>query len=193
MAGIIIGAFGYQRSGKTLLAYLLANHFYNCGMDVFTNMDVPHFNTISALTDLPFDNNQKVLLLDECYYFLDSRNWKNNTDSSIFFNTIGKQNILLLITSVDPDTVELRIRNQMNYVFLVKSDKDFIYYKIIDVQRNKHNVFTLKKSQEFFDTLKYDTNQVPGYVDCSLKDFRQKVNAFNNNKNNLSVKRSVEL
>lgn len=182
MAGIIVGYFGFQRSGKTMKAYLDAERYRKQGMEVYSNMNVPEWNKIQSLTDLPFNHDPKVLLLDEAYYFLDSRNWKNNTDATIFFNTIGKQNVLMLLTAIDPGTIELRLRNQMNFVHLVKSDKRFIYYKMLDVIRGHERVFTLEKTQQLFDSLTYDTNQVPDIVDCSLKDFRKKVDEYYNNK-----------
>lgn len=180
MAGIIVGYFGFQRSGKTLKAYLDAETYRKSGLPVYSNMNVEDWTKIYSLTDIPFDFKPKVLLLDEAYYFMDSRNWKNNTDSTIFFNTIGKQNILLLLTAVDPGTIELRLRSQMNYVYLVKSDNKCIYYKLIDVIRNKSRNFYIEKTNSLFDSLNYDTQQVPDIVDCSLKDFRLKVNTFYN-------------
>lgn len=182
MAGIIVGYFGFQRSGKTMKAYLDAERYRKQGMEVYSNMNVPEWNKIQSLSDLPFNHEPKVLLLDEAYYFLDSRNWKNNTDATIFFNTIGKQNVLMLLTAVDPGTIELRLRNQVNFVHLVKSDQRFIYYKMMDVVRGHERVFTLEKTQQLFDSLTYDTNQVPDIVDCSLKDFRKKVDEYYNNK-----------
>jgi len=175
MAGIIVGAYGYQRSGKTLIAYMLADEYYHKGCEVYTNMEVEGWKKINSLTDIPFNYKPKVLLLDEVYYFMDSRNWKNNTDASIFFNTIGKQNILLLLTAISPDMVEMRLREQHNYMFLVKSDKYFIYYKLLDVVRKKEREFILPKSEELFKKLRYNTNQIPDLVDCSLKDFARKV------------------
>jgi hypothetical protein len=187
MAGIIVGYFGFQRSGKTLKAYLDAERYRRQGLEVYSNMLVPNWNKIDSLTDLPFNHDPKVLLLDEAYYFLDSRNWKNNTDSTVFFNTIGKQNVLMLLTAIDPGTIELRLRNQMNFVHLVKSDQKFIYYKMIDVIRGREKVFSLQKTQGLFDSLTYDTKQVPDIVDCSLKDFGKRVNEFyNSNNNNLN-------
>ncbi|PNT90889.1 hypothetical protein [Clostridium thermosuccinogenes] len=178
MAGIIVGYFGFQRSGKTLKAYLDAESYRQKGIEVYSNMDVPGWNKLTSLTDIPFNTQPKVVLLDEAYYFLDSRNWKNNTDSTIFFNTIGKQNILLLLTAIDPGTIELRLRNQMNYVYLVKSDKRYIYYKLIDVIRQKEKIYILEKTKELFNSITYDTNQVPDIVDCSLKDFKKKVDEY---------------
>jgi hypothetical protein len=188
MAGIIVGYFGFQRSGKTLKAYLDAESYRRQGLEVYSNMNVPNWNKISSLTDLPFNHDPKVLLLDEAYYFMDSRNWKNNTDSTIFFNTIGKQNILMLLTAIEPGTIELRLRNQMNFVHLVKSDQRFIYYKLIDVIRGRERIISLQKTQELFDSLTYDTKQVPDIVDCSLKDFRRKVDEYYAS-NNISNRR----
>lgn len=175
MAGIIVGAYGYQRSGKTLIAYMMADEYYRMGCEVYSNMEVEGWNKINSLTDIPFNYKPKVLLLDEVYYFMDSRNWKNNTDASIFFNTIGKQNILLLLTAISPDMVEMRLRDQHNYMYLVKSDKNFIYYKLLDVVRRREREFMLPKNDELFKRLRYNTNQIPDLVDCSLKDFARKV------------------
>ena len=175
MAGIIVGAYGYQRSGKTLIAYMMADEYYRMGCEVYSNMEVEGWNKINSLTDIPFNYKPKVLLLDEVYYFMDSRNWKSNTDASIFFNTIGKQNILLLLTAISPDMVEMRLRDQHNYMILVKSDKHFIYYKLLDVVRRRQREFMLPKTDDLFKRLRYDTQQIPDLVDCSLKDFARKV------------------
>ena len=178
MPGIIVGYFGYQRSGKTLKAFLDAEAYRKQGIPVYSNMTVPGWQKLQALIDLPFNHEPKVLLLDEAYYFLDSRNWSNNTDATIFFNTIGKQNVLLLLTAVDPGTIELRLRNQMNYVYLVKKDEQRIYYRVIDPVRNRKRDFYIVRSPELFKGLTFDTNQVPDLVDCNLKDFRKKVDEF---------------
>lgn len=191
MAGIIIGYVGYQRSGKTLRAYLDAERYRAKGCQVYSNMTVPGWHKLTSLTDLPFDYSPKVLLLDEAYSFMDSRNWQNFDDATIFFNTIGKQNILLLFTCVSLDELEKRVRGKMNYCYLVKSDSDFIYYKIIDVVRHKSKVEVMRKEQSLFDRLRYDTSQVPDLVDCSLKNFRTKVNEYQNAKTENVMKRRV--
>ncbi|NLK93379.1 MAG: AAA family ATPase [Bacteroidales bacterium] len=179
MSGCIIGNFGFQRSGKTLLAYLIAEGYRKGeGIPVYSNMYVRDWVKIKSLTDLPFNHEPKVLLLDEAYYFMDSRNWQDNTESTIFFNTIGKQNILLIITAISPDMIEKRLRSQMNYVYLVKSDKNYIYYRMLDSVRKKYNDFSIKKCDELFSGLTYDTKQVPDIVDCSLKNFTDRVKEF---------------
>ena len=102
MPGLIVGAYGYQRSGKTLIAFLLAEKYYKLGIPVYTNMLVDGYIHIEKLDDIPVNNTPKVLLLDEVQYFLDSRTWNDNQESSIFFNSICKMNVLLLLTTFHP-------------------------------------------------------------------------------------------
>jgi hypothetical protein len=131
MPGCILGCYGYQRSGKTLFAYIIAESFKNrYDIPVFSNMHVDGWTTISALSDIPQDKKPKVLVLDEVYFFMDSRTWQQNTQASIFFNTLGKQNIFLIMTAIDPAEVEIRLRKQHNYMCLCKSNEDYIYCRI---------------------------------------------------------------
>lgn len=179
MPGCITGFYGFQRSGKTLLAYLLSDFYHRkFNIPVYTNMVVPGYITINSLKDIPLDFNPKILLLDEVYYFMDSRSWKDNTSSSIFFNTIGKQNILLFLTAINPEMVDKRLRDQHNYMFFVKSDDKTIYYKVLDIQRNKSSQFSVQKTDSLFSKLKYDTLQVPDYINTDFSFLKNN----NNNK-----------
>ncbi|MBP3284975.1 MAG: hypothetical protein J6M02_05705 [Clostridia bacterium] len=172
MAGLIVGFYGYQRSGKTLLSVIIARTLHEqYGVQVYTNMNVEDFIHIKSLSEVPFDYEPKILLLDEVYYFMDSRLWKNNSESSIFFNTLGKQNVLFLFTAISPDMVEKRIRNQQNYFFISKGDETRITYKMVDVQRQRSRVFKMEKNQKIYDFANYATQQVPDFVDCDV-DFK---------------------
>ena len=181
MAGIIIGAYGYQRSGKSLITHLIAEKYYKMGIKVYSNVIVKGYKLIERLDDIPINNEPKILWLDEVQYFLDSRTWQDNKDSSIFFNSIGKLNIMLLLTTIHPDMVEKRLRQQHNYVIIVKSDSKNIYYRVKDNVRNVYKDFVLIKNKELFDKVRYDSRQVPNYVDCNLKRFNEKVRQFNIN------------
>lgn len=164
MAGIIVGIFGLQRSGKSLMAYMLSDLCYKKGLSVYTNVDCDKFNKISKLSDLEINSKNKVLWLDETQYYLDSRTWKDNTESSIFFNSIGKQNILLIMTTIRPDMLEKRIREQQNYMIFAANIGDYFKYRVIDVYREKRKDFYLKKNDDLFKKLKYDSSSVPDYV-----------------------------
>lgn len=179
MAGCIVMFCGLQRSGKTLLAYMVAEQYHQLGVPVYSNMDVEGWQKLRSLAELPFNFEPKVLLLDEAYFFLDSRQWKDNTDASIFFNTLGKQNVLLLLTSISPDMVDKRIRQQLNYCFLAKGDSQRITYKFIDPARRRSRVFVVPKTPRLFAGLRYDTQQIPDIVTVDVRSFVSKVRRFN--------------
>lgn len=197
MSGLIVGLYGFQRSGKTLLAFLLAEGYFKRGIPVYTNMDVPGYTHIESISELPLSYEPKVLLLDEAYFFLDSRMWQDNTAASIFFNTIGKQNILLILTAIEPGMIEGRLRRQHNYLFLVKADKNLIYYKCFNVVKREFKVFTLIKNESLFSQCRYNTKQVPDFVDFQLTDFAERIKEWNGKNrlknNNIKNKRSVVL
>ena len=179
MAGCIMGAYGYQRSGKTMLMYLKAEQYRKMGCKVYSNMIVPEWNKIERLVDLPFDFEPKVLLLDEAYFFLDSREFQDNTKATIFFNTIGKTNTLLMVTAVDPMTIEKRLRNQHNFMFIAKKDNRYINYLALDVVRQTRRVIKIPLTEELYSSVTYDHLQIPDIVDCKLDGFVEKVREFN--------------
>ena len=175
MAGKIVGFFGFQRSGKTLLASILAEHLRQTHeIPVYTNMSVENWTSIKSISDIPFDFEPKTVLVDEIYFSLDSRAWKDNTSSSIFLNTIGKQNILFMYTAISPDMVEMRLREQTELIFIAKNiTEEFIEYMVIDTYRKTSNSILLKKNENVFNYVKYDTLQVPNLVkfDIDYKKF----------------------
>ncbi len=192
MPGCIVGSYGYQRSGKTLLMYLKAEQYKQRGCEIYSNMIVPGWNKIEALTDLPFDFKPKVLLLDEIYFYLDSREFQDNTKATIFFNTLGKTNTLLMVTAVDPGTIEKRIRNQHAYMFIAKKNNNIIHYKCMDVVRQKTQIIRIKADEELYSKLKYDHQQIPDMVDCKLDGFVEKVREFNKQRYNQPQENKIE-
>lgn len=175
MSGKIVGFYGFQRSGKTLLASILAEYLrQSYGIPVYTNMSVEGWTTITSISEIPFNFESKIVLLDEIYFSLDSRAWKDNATSSIFLNTIGKQEILFLYTAISPDMVEMRLRDQTELMFIAKNiNSDFIEYMVIDTYRKSSNFIQLKKTDKVFNFVNYDTKQVPGLVkfDIDYKKF----------------------
>ena len=192
MAGKIVGFFGFQRSGKTLLASIFAEHLrQSYGIPVYTNMSVENWTTIRSISEIPFNFESKIVLLDEIYFSLDSRAWKDNATSSIFLNTIGKQEILFLYTAISPDMVEMRLRDQTELMFIAKNIKsDYIEYMVIDTYRKSSNFIALRKTDEIFNYVKYDTKQVPGLVKFDINyekffDLERKDEKWNSNVKNV--------
>lgn len=173
MAGKIVGFCGLQRQGKTLGAVFLALKLKEkFGIPVFTNMFIPGCKTVTSINEIPFDYQPKVFLVDELYFSLDSRAWKDNTACSIFINTIGKQNILFLYTAISPDMVEMRIRKQTEFMVFAKKHKGFIEYGILDCYRNKMENYILQLNDDLFNFCTYDTSQVPDLVNFNV-DFNK--------------------
>lgn len=178
MAGLIIGAQGPQRSGKTLLMYLIANKIslqYN--IKVYSNIITKDENWIfiNNLSEFPFNFEPKILFIDEVYNGADAMNYKDLSSISIFINTLGKQNVLFLFTTIDFEMVYNRIRNQLFYAIFVKSDSENIYYRTLDVNSLIQSDFTIRKCPELFKDVNYDTNYVPIDFNWSMEQFQTKL------------------
>lgn len=187
MPGAILGVYGQQRSGKTLIAYKLAKSLqkaaYNDGYNlrVYTNLFCPedkNFIYVNSLDELPLDLEPKIVLIDEIYNGCDAQDYRKLKDIAIFINTLGKQNCLFIFTSIDAQMVYNRIRNQMNIVILVKSNKTHIHYKLVEMSSGKECDFCLEKNEQLFQDVKYDTNFIPLDFDWSMVSWREKLKTF---------------
>ncbi len=187
MPGIIIGLFGQQRSGKTLLAYKMAKHIYEecCkqGEDipVFTNLYCPkdeNFKYVNSVTELPLDLKPKIVLIDEIYNGCDAQDYRKLKEISIYINTLGKQNCLFLFTSIGAEMVYNRLRSQMNLAVLVKADSANIYYKLIHMISLKEFNYVVPKVPSLFENVNYDTSFIPLDFDWSMKGWKTKLNRF---------------
>lgn len=170
---MIVGVYGYQRSGKTLLAMILARRIAAAfGVEIYSNMVAAETHLIERLTDIPLDGRPKILLLDEVNFMVDSRSFRTNIEFTLFLNTLGKQRILLLVTAIHPGMVELRLRQQHNYVFVARGGERVFEYLCFDAVRGRRSVVTLPRSAETFAEANYDSHLVfPNLVEFNVSDF----------------------
>lgn len=186
MSGAILGIFGKQRSGKTLLSYLIAssickqsqksNESIRCYSNLYcTDLD---FKYIDSISDIPLDLEPKIVLVDEIYNGCDAQDYKKLKDISIYINTIGKQNCLFIFTSIDASMVYNRIRNQLDMCVLVKGYPERIDYKIINFNNYSEKLFTIEKNKELFQNLKYDTNFIPKEFDWKMDKWNRKLDEY---------------
>lgn len=159
---------GLQRSGKTALAVYICRKLKEQGYFVYTNMVVDGFITIKNITEVPPNS---VLLLDELPNLMDSRNYKNFTDITIWFNTLRKRNIHFICTSIRPEMVDLRVRQQLEYVIYSRGDNLYLNYRCVDIQSKNFKDFNIKKNIEFFSYLNYNTKQIPNMICMDVKDW----------------------
>ena len=172
MSGSIMLFSGLQRSGKTLLATIIAGYYSRkFRIPVYTNMNIPEFHIITELTQMPINRDPKILLLDEVHFFLNSRNFKQQADYIYFLNTICKRNILFLGTTITPDMVDKNLRIQLNYFVLCKKDNRQLYYKIFDVQNNFSKELHFLREQQLYDYQKYDSNEIPNMFNFNIQEY----------------------
>jgi hypothetical protein len=187
MPGAIMGIYGQQRSGKTLVAYKLVKGLCglarNKGVDlrVYTNLYCPgdaNFKYVNSIDELPLDLEPKIVLIDEIYNGCDAQDYRKLKDISIFINTIGKQNCLFVFTSIDANMVYNRIRNQMSICVLVKSSVTHIHYKFLYLNSGYECDYVVKKDARLFEEVYYDTDFIPLDFDWGMKSWREKLAAF---------------
>lgn len=172
---MIVGYFGFQRSGKTALAMLMArtlNRMY--GLEIYTNIDT--YGTtreITKLTDIPNDGKSKIFLWDEIHFSMDSRNISKNVDFTPFVSTLGKQKILLLYTCPTPDLVDKRIRKFTNHYVMCRGDKTNIYYQFVDPLKGYiSSLYKRQKNESLFKLLNYNSNLViPNTINANIIDY----------------------
>ncbi|WP_083221568.1 ATP-binding protein [Geobacillus thermoleovorans] len=118
-----IGVFGPQGSGKSFLAMVMARSLqrHYPFLHIYTNMNVrgDNITTITDLSQMPLDRSfPKVLIVDEAYFTLDSRNSssKQNRIWSRVFAFFRKANVVLTVFITHrPRMIDINIRDQLDY------------------------------------------------------------------------------
>ncbi len=196
MPGAIIGIYGQQRSGKTLMAYKIVKCLQQACkqqgvfLPVYTNLYAPKdegFTFVNSMDELPLDLSPKVVLIDEIYNGCDAQDYRKLKDISIFINTLGKQNCLFVFTSIDAQMVYNRIRNQMNVVILVKASDTHIHYKLMQMNTGNALDFVAEKNAALFEDVWYDTNFIPLDFDWEMKSWRKKLEKFYRDNYNMQI------
>lgn len=190
MPGGIIGVYGAQRSGKTLISYKIAQYIYNevfartgTKIPIYTNLFVKPNNDIeminvNAIRSIPLTLSPKIILLDEIYNGTDANDYRSLKDISIFINTLGKQNALLIYTSIDDSMVYNRIRNQCNLNVLVKKSGNDIFYRTFDPATLVVKDYCVHKGPALFEGVHYDTNFIPLTFNWDMTEWQQSLKEF---------------
>lgn len=187
MPGSIVGLVGKQRSGKTLMSYLLAKALYQTAkksgylLRCYSNLYSPDddFMTyISSISEIPLDLEPKIVLIDEIYNGCDAQDYKKLKDISIFLNTIGKQNCLFLYTTIEAGMVYNRFRNQTNTFILVKKIGDVVKYRFFYPDTGIYHDLQLQLTPELFASVHYDTNFIPVVFDWKMDSWNEKLQEY---------------
>ncbi|MHA1756715.1 MAG: AAA family ATPase [Promethearchaeota archaeon] len=171
MLGIVLGDLG---SGKTLFLTYLAykSEFHN----IYTNyhLNIPQKNIIMltpALFRHSFEKLNGLMLIDEIYTLIDSRNSMNENNkllSYILFQS-RKKDIQIWITAQMFSTIDKRFREFADFLVSCKKleKSGYFYYKIYSIAGNTKKIILTPKITQILYSF-YDTNEVINSMNISL-------------------------
>jgi ABC-type dipeptide/oligopeptide/nickel transport system ATPase component len=189
-----LGIFGPQGSGKSYFAMVLARLLASMDSNVmiYTNMNVEGHNivVIDDLGMVPLEDHvNKILIVDEAYYSLDSRN-SNSKQNSIWtkcFALFRKGDVVLSIFITHrPRMLDVNIREQLDMILMCRKNKVHFDYLLMDMITEQLKSIHLPKTKQMFDYADFDTKDMPypitvdSLVDSPLfkittaKDIKQK-------------------
>jgi ABC-type dipeptide/oligopeptide/nickel transport system ATPase component len=164
-----LGIFGPQGSGKSYFAMVLARLLASMDSEVmiYTNMNVTGHNivVIDDLGSVPLDDHiNKILIVDEAYYSLDSRN-SNSKQNSIWtkcFALFRKGDVVLSIFITHrPRMLDVNIREQLDMMLMCRKNKVHFDYLLMDMITEQLKSIHLPKTQQMFDYADFDTKDMP--------------------------------
>lgn len=170
MITIIICDVGFQRSGKTLTAIWLSRKLKEIypEVELWINSNVEGFNKLERISQV-MHYGHKIVIIDEAYLNFDSRRFKNNTDITLFLNTLSKRKTMLIVTAPRIDMLDKRLREQALYTIVSIPDDRYIKFRIYDVIRDNLSIeFRLLKNEELFRYVKFDTSAIPDIVEVDI-------------------------
>jgi len=160
---------GPQGSGKSLLGIYWSRKIQARypGVTIYTNMNVANEEYVKTVTDLsqiPFDREPKILIIDEAMFTLDSRahSSKQNkiwTRAQAFFR---KSNFLLVLYLTHTlDLIDNRMRAQLDYVIMCRKNRRLFEYLAFDMLTQNTKPFYLPKRNDIYDFANFDTYDFP--------------------------------
>ena len=167
---------GARGRGKTLSLVKDAKRFYNNKFTVYTNMSSLSFGkvvTCEYILNLSRKSELKncVLVIDEIELFFDSRQFgnKENKAFSGFLQQIRKRNVHILCTCQYIGLIDIRIRQQLDFMGYPHFDKKtgfckIYYFDLTRLEDDFNSKFKLKPTLCVFDGSGifplYDTNEM---------------------------------
>jgi hypothetical protein len=173
---MLIGVFGPQGSGKTLLSVLLSRKFIkatNEDIKIYTNVNAngDNIEIISDLGEIPFNREPKILILDEAMFSVDSR--RAGSESNVVWTKMvaffRKLNFLMVFYNTHtPAMVDNRIRDQLAYVIMCRKSKEQFEYLMLDMISQETKPFYIPRSLELYNYASFDTYDFPNPIDVDL-------------------------
>lgn len=136
-------------------------------LNIYTNMRVtgPNLKVIDDLGDIPLDDGKnKVLIVDEAYFSLDSRNTssKQNRTWSKVFALFRKSDIVMTVFITHrPRMIDVNIRDQLDFILMCRKNKTHFDYLLYETMTSLTAPIHIPKVDEVFKFADYDTKDFP--------------------------------
>lgn len=144
---------GSRGKSKTLSMIKEGLKYLNSGWVVYTNLNKTRFKKIDSDYILNLSTKSTlfnaVLCIDEIELFFDSRDWNSQKSKifSRFLQQIRKRNIIILCTAQFYNLIDIRLRQQIDYLVLCDYDK---------IKKISTNLF--------LDVTSYESGKIPRFV-----------------------------
>lgn len=121
---------GSRGTGKTLSMVKRGLEFLKEGWAVYTNLSKTRFIHIDSDFILNLNYRSKiqnvVLCIDEIELFFDAREWNQQKSKqfSKFLQQLRKRNIIILCTAQFTNLIDIRLRQQIDFLCICKYDKE---------------------------------------------------------------------
>lgn len=167
-----IGVFGPQGSGKTTIAMLFARHFQqlNKNITIYTNINATGDNlkVISDLAEIPFqDGKPKIFILDEAMFTIDSRN-SSSKQNKVWTKALAlfrkSQVILSIFITHTPSMLDVRVRDQLEFIIMARKNKTHFDYLIYEVISKMYTAMQIPRTQQVFQFANFNTNDFPNPI-----------------------------
>lgn len=171
---MLIGFIGRMGQGKTLSMTIIGTyiaHVTGCRLKARHTINLPQAEIVDKVSQI-WDSDNSVLLWDEIWIDMDSRDTRNRQimDLTQLINQTRKKDMLLAYTAQHNSQVEKRIRNATDMLVHCSKKKNFdkktgvflgITHKLIITDPFNGRickVITIKNPERFYGL--YDTNEV---------------------------------
>jgi hypothetical protein len=140
---------------------------YDPDLMIYTNMNVTGHN-ITVIDDLGMipleDGINKILIVDEAYYTLDSRN-SNSKQNSIWTKAFGlfrkSDFVLTIFITHRPRMLDVHIREQLDMYLMCRKNPEHFDYLLMDSISEMTSPIQLPKVKSLFDFANYNTKDMP--------------------------------
>ncbi len=160
---MLLGIFGDLGSGKTLLASILGQAFYEDGYELYANY---RLKNAKIITYNDFVNMKKFYDPDKKYCFVIDEIYAFGMESRV---STSKLNLNIIYTAQLATTVDLRLRTLTDYYIIAKKTPNGFYYFVVKDngvikilyldKKNAQKYFSLYNTREIINPVYGDQNE----------------------------------